>query len=226
MIRARALRSAPLPAWGLALLVLMLALAGCTNPFKPADPEPPSGDAIVEDFSSIDAMLNTMGSAIQTRTTNGANAYIHTFAESLVAGDRAFRAFHDQAVKAAWLQGAGGQPAPEPWTLPLERGLHSELSRIRPNDPGYVFSWIRDANSPGDDEIATDVWSVHIKYTLFATPATTDPVIIADGYADLLIQKVGSKWSIFEWHDRVDPDFGVNPPGDQRTFTYYRLESQ
>jgi hypothetical protein len=67
---------------------------------------------------------------------------------------------------------------------------------------------------------------VHIKYTLYAEPASTDPVIIAIGFADLLIQKVGSRWSIFEWHDRFDPDSGVNPSADQRSFTYYRLESQ
>jgi len=223
MNRARTLRHALAPS-ATGLLALLL-LSGCTNPFTPANPEPPSGDIVVEDFSSIDAMLTTMGTAIQTRTQNGADAYIHTYADSLTPADRAFRAFYDPAVKTAWVSGSNGQTPPDPWTLANERGLHSKLSSIRPNDP-YSFVWVRDPNSPADDEIATDVWSVHIKYTLYATPASTgDPVIIAAGYADLLIQKVGSKWSIFEWHDRLDPDFGVNPSGDQRTFSYYRLES-
>ena len=219
MTRPRLLRSA------LALGLLLLPLLGCTNPFKPADPEPPSGDAVVEDFGSIDDMLNTIATAIQTRSTNGANAYIHAFAESTTAGQRAFRAYHDPGAKQAWLTGSGGQTAPEPWLLPNERGLHSELSRIRPND-AYFFQWLPDPDSPGDDEIATDVFLVHRKYRLFATPVNTDPVIIAAGFADLLIQKDGARYSIFEWRDRVDPEFGVNPPGDQRSFTYYRLESQ
>jgi len=205
--------------------LLLIAASGCTNPFQPATPEPPSGNGVVEDFSSIDAMLNTMGTAIQTRSTAGADAYIHTFAESLTTSQRAFRAFYDEAAKAAWLAGSNGQQAPDPWVLQNERGLHSRLSRIRQNDE-YAFQWFRDTLSPNDTEIAPDVWSVHIHYKLFATPATTDPVLIAVGFADLLVQKVGQKWSIFEWHDRVDPDYGVNPNGDQRSFTYYRLDSQ
>lgn len=222
---ARPLRLALAPAAASALLAVLL-VGGCTNPFKPADPQPPSGEAIVEDFSSIDAMLNTMGTAIQTKSTNGADTYIRTFADSLTSSDRAFRAFYDPAALAAWLAGSKGQTAPDPWTLANERGLHSRLSSIRQNDP-YVFNWIRDTkNSPGDQEIAPDVWSVHIHYTLYAEPDGIDPVIIAIGYADLLIQKVGSRWSIFEWHDRVDPDYGVNPSADQKSFTYYRLDSQ
>ena len=222
----RTLRLAPAPA--LALSLLLFLLGGCTNPFKPADPEPPSGDIILEDFSSIEATLSTMATAIQARSTSGANAYIHAFAESTITGQRAFRAFHDPAAKAAWLIGSAGQPAPEPWLLVNERGLYSELSRIRPND-AYIFQFTPD-NGPGghgfDEEIATDVWSVHRHYELFATPANTDPVTIAAGFADMLIQKDGSHWTIFEWHDRVDPQYGVNPPDQQRSFTYYRLESQ
>jgi hypothetical protein len=218
------MRSLPTAIAAAALVLLPALLAGCTNPFKPADPEPPSGDAIVEDFSSIDNMLNTMGTAIQTRSTNGANAYIHTFAESTTAGQRGFRAFHDPAVKAAWLAGAGGQAAPEPWTLPLERGVHSQLSRIRPNDD-YIFQWRPDPLSGNDEEIATDVTSIHRKYELYATPANSEPVLIVSGYADMLVQKEGGRYSIFEWHDRVDPDYGVNSV-DVRCFTYHRLESQ
>jgi hypothetical protein len=222
MPRTRLLRFA------LALGVLLLPLLGCTNPFTPANPEPPSGDAVAEEFGSIEDLLHTMEAAIQARSTEGANAYIHALAESTVAGQRAFRAFHDPGAKAAWLSGAGGQPAPEPWLLLNERGLYSELSRIRPND-AYIFQFSPDDGPDGhgnDEEIATDVWSVHRHYELFATPANTDPVTIAAGFADMLIQKDGARWSIFEWHDRVDPKYGVNPPDQQRSFTYYRLESQ
>ena len=207
----------------LAPALLALLLAGCTNPFTPANPQPPSGDAIVEDFSSIDALLNTMGTAIQTRTTTGADAYIHAFAESTTTGQRAFYAYHDQSVKAFWTSTHLGQSAPEPWPLALERRLHSELSSIRQNDP-YIFSWTRDTQQSSDTEIAPDVWLVHIVYKLYATPATSDPVLIVSGFADLLIQQVGSKWSIIEWHDRVDPAYGATSV-DVKCFTYHRLSA-
>jgi hypothetical protein len=207
-------------------VALLLSLLGCANPFQPADPEPPSGDAVIEDFGTIDDLLNTMAIAIQTRP-NGADAYLHAFAESTTAGQRAYRGYHDPAAKAAWLAGSGGQTAPEPWTLQLERTLHSQLSGIRQNDP-YFFQWSSGPppGYPNDEEIATDVWSVHRKYQLYATPNNGEPALIASGFADLLIQNEGSRYSIFEWRDRVDPDFGVNPPADERSFTYYRLESQ
>ena len=217
------LRTARIPALGLPLLLLLLLVGGCTNPFKPADPEPPSGDVIFEDYGSIESMLNTMATGIQTRSTNGANAYIHAFAESTTAGDRAFRAFHDPAAKATWLAGSNGQGAPEPWTRLNELGLHSELSRIRPNAT-YTFTWGPDPGSVNDEENG-DVTSIHRKYQLYATETNTEPVLIVSGYADMLVQKAGGRYSIFEWRDRVDPDYGVNNV-DVRSFTYERLESQ
>jgi hypothetical protein len=82
--------------------------------------------------------------AIETRSTNGADAYIHAFAESTTTSQRAFRAFHDPGAKATWLIGSVGQPAPEPWhTACSSAGLHSELSRIRRNN-AYVFNWAPD----------------------------------------------------------------------------------
>jgi len=66
---------------------------------------------------------------------------------------------------------------------------------------------------------------IHRKYQLSAITANGDRVIIVSGFADMLVQQVGSRFSIFEWRDRVDPDYGVNSV-DVRSFTYYRLESQ
>jgi len=209
------------------LFALLLALPlGCNNPFKPADPPPPSGEAVPEEFGSIVDLLGTVKTAIETRTPNGADAYLHAMAESTSVGDHAFRAFYDPSVEAAWLINSGGQTAPEPWNLALERGLHSELSGILPNAP-YLFSWEDDPGHGFDTQIGTtNVWEVHRHYKLVAAPATGEPVIIAVGYADMLMIEQNSRFFIFDWHDRVDPAFGVNPPDFQRSFSYYRLESQ
>src|SRR5262249_28064649 len=116
-----------IPALG---LVFLLAL-GCENPFKPADPELPSGEAVPENFLSPAGVLPTRSIAIETRTVNGANAYIHAFSESTSTGDRAFRAFYDDGAKRLW-QGGTGTVAPEPWDITRERGLHTRLAGIRP----------------------------------------------------------------------------------------------
>jgi hypothetical protein len=39
------------------------------------------------------------------------------------------------------------------------------------------------------------------------------------------VQKANGRYSIFEWRDRVDTEYGVNSV-DVKSFTYERLESQ
>ena len=144
---------------GGAVLVFALLLGACTNPFKPAEPElGGGGDPVAEDFSSPDALLATMAEAIRNRSQNGSSAYLHAFAESTVAGDRAFRAFYDVGVKLSW-QASTAQVAPEPWDVGLERKVHSELSGILPTY-AYQWDWLPDTFSPNDDE-APDTVQYH-----------------------------------------------------------------
>ena len=114
--------------------------------------------------------------------------------------------------------------APEPWLRQNELGVHSELSRIRPNDP-YVFLFRPDPLSENDTDISPDVKLIHRHYVLQAKPVSSDTVTIVSGYADMLVQKANGRYSIFEWRDRVDPKYGVNSV-DVKSFTYERLESQ
>jgi len=216
--------------WAAAPLVVLLALLplGCTNPFMPAEPEPPNGQGPPEDFKTIEGLLATISLAIDAKSQAGSDTYIRAMAESTAVGDRAFRAFYDPGVRAAWLINSGGQIAPEPWNLFLERGLYSELSGIRQNDP-YRFEFTHDDGHGFDTEnpVGSGLWEVHRHYELKALPSTGVEVTIAIGFADLILFDNGSRFSIIEWHDRVDPDVGVNPSNtDERTFSYYRLESQ
>ena len=210
-------------------LAALLALpVGCVNPFQPASPEAPSGAPVIEDFKTPFKVLETMQAGIENRTINGANAYLHALADSTAAGDRAFRAFYDPAVKSSW-ESANQLSAPEPWDLRLERNLHSKLSEIRPTY-NYTFQWDLDPASPSDDDpnaAPDDTVQFHRHYTLFAAPTGGENEIIGIGFVDLSFQKESSgRWSIFRWHDRVDPAVGVNPAQpDQRTFSFWRLES-
>ena len=209
-----------------ALLLLVLLVGACTNPFKPADPEAPSNDGVPEKWATPEEVLQTIELALSSRSTNGATAYIRAFAESTVAGDRAFRAFYDGGVKAGW-QAATNLTAPEPWDLQKEVGVHSALSAIRPNST-YAFQFgDDDTGAPLDDDPAlSDTVQYHRKYTLLATPESGLGEIIAIGYVDFGIQKKDGRWSIYRWVDRVDPNVGVNPAAtDQRTMSWWRLES-
>ena len=210
------------------LLGLMLPLA-CVNPFKPANPEPPAPGGVPEFFSSPELVLDTMDRAIESKSSGGADAWLHAFAQSTQAGDRAFRAFYDDAVKRSWEDKEG--PAPEPWDVTLERGLPSKLFSISPN-ASYTFKWAGDpsAESDGVPGGSPDTVQFHRMYTLSATSANSSkPETIAIGFCDLSFQNTNGRWSIFRWNDRVDPAVGVtpgNPSTNQRTMTWWRLESR
>lgn len=219
-------RGRRLPALLLLGLVFGLLLGACVNPFKPADPELPDASGVLEDFSLPESVLVTIERAFSSHSTNGANAYLHAYAESTLFGDRAFRAFYDPAVKANW-QNSAQLTAPEPWDVNLERNVYTQIAGLRPSYL-YLWQWADDPDSPNDEDPAlADTVLYHRRYTLFA--ASTDGNIIeklAIGYADLSFQKKDGRWSIFRWNDRVDPAVGVTPAvPDERTMSWWRLES-
>lgn len=213
----------------LAMLAALALPLGCVNPFKPADPETGgSGSQVVENFKTPEDLLDTIKQAIEAKS-GGATAYLHAFADSTQAGDRAFRAIYDPAVKLGW-EGGSPQPAPEPWNLEFERGLHNYLGGIRQQDT-YTFKFTADSLS-GNDELDTEnnIWLLHRKYLLLSKSPTsgsdTQGEIIGIGFCDLSLLSRDSRWAIFRWVDRVDPAVGVNPAAtDQRTFTWWRLKS-
>ena len=209
----------------LVLLALALPLA-CVNPFKPADPEPPDSSGVPEFFDTPNNVLATMQVALESKSSGGANAWLHAFAESTQIGDRAYRSFYDPAVKQVWESGTS-LSAPEPWNIGLERSLPSKLFGIRAN-LSYAFAWEQDLGSQQDDDpAAADTAQFHRHYVLHAiTPNNANPPeIIGIGYVDLSFQRKNGRWSIYRWHDRVDDTVGVNPSNDQRTMTWWRLES-
>jgi hypothetical protein len=213
------------PPWRtLARLTLLAALVlplGCVNPFKPADPEPPDSSGVPEDFHTTAAVLQTMALAVDSKTSGGATAWLHAFADSQVVGDRGYRQYYDGAVKQNWETG-NTLKAPEPWDITLERNLPTKLFGIRPLGT-YDFEWGRDDGS-GNDEEGPDTTLLHRHYTLKSTQGNNEE-IIAIGYCDLSLVNLGSRWAIFRWVDRLDGTIGVNPSSDARAMSFWRLES-
>ena len=205
----------------LAALLLAYLAVGCVNPFKPAEPQRPDGSGVAERFNTPEDVLETLRLAVESKSQNGENAWVHAFAESLTTGDRAYRHFYDPAVKLTW-QSATSLTAPEPWDVALERGVPRFLFGVRQN-LGYSWQWGFDPYSTNDDE-AADTAQFHRKYTLVATNGSQAEVI-AIGYCDLSFQRKAGRWSIVRWNDRVDPTIGANPTNDQRTMTWWRLQS-
>jgi len=219
MIRSAWLRLLVVPL----LAATLLLPIGCVNPFEPADPEPPSGAGVPENFETPEDLLLTVELALSDKSPNGADAFLHAMAESTAVGDRAFRAFYDPGVKSLWLS-VPTRIAPEPWDITLERGLHSYLTTVR-LQAEYTFQFTAD-NVSQIDVIAPDTALVHRKYTLYASVSGGEDEVIAVGFCDLSLEFENNRWFIFRWNDRVDPSIGVNPADtDQRTFSWRRLES-
>jgi hypothetical protein len=226
----------------LATLAVCLVLpVSCSNSVAPVDP--PAGVSGASQFevgslsqklrkqrpnySTPDAVLATIALAIDNKSQAGAIAYVRAFSDPTAAiGTHTFQAIYDPAVLAQW-QLSSAETAPQPWDLALERGLPPELFDIRPQSR-YEFSWAPDPSAPGD-EIAGDTMLVHRRYRLVARspsdPSGASNEIIAIGSCDLSLERGHARWSVFRWVDHVDPTWGVNPTGDERSFTYYRLAS-
>ncbi len=215
----------------LRLTLCGLALAGlaasCSNPFRPAEPPPPSGGAVVENFATPNALLETIADAIANKGPSGQTAYANALAESTGVSTRAFYAFHFPAVVSNWRTISQREP-PNPWDLTLERNFYNYLVGVYETFD-YTFIWDRDFGSPNDDiDDASGTALLHRYYTLVASSESTlETKVIAVGYADLHLYKAEGRWFLYRWEDRIDPLVGVTPSDpDELSMGARRLDSQ
>ena len=206
----------------------------CTNSLEPAGLETPVQRSLQlarlpgSSYRTPDECLSTLERAIESKSGAGARAYLLAFSNpDAKIGTRAFQAVYDSRVLSAW-ESAQAQIAPDPWGIVLERGVPTELFRIRPNY-SYHFHWLRDPSAPNDDT-AADTVLFHRLYRLIASPprnvSGASDQIIAIGACDLSFERASGGWSIFRWVDHADPQLGPSPPNqDARSFTWWRLES-
>lgn len=205
-------RGWPLAAACAFALLAAAALGSCTNPFTPAQPELPSALTVPQDFSSVEATLATMATAMAAEGI-GADAYVAAFSDSTTPDDRAYRALYDQGVYDA------ASPAPPPWEKKYERLLFTHLQSLQ-NQFVYKLSWNPDPDSPSDgtplQTAHGDTVVIHRRYVLTAAPTadalTKSPDTLSIGRCDLSLQYLDARWSIFQWNDHALFPGEVNNP--------------
>lgn len=206
--------------------VLLVATAGCVNPFEPAKPEKPTSAPVVPNFSTPDGVLATIRLAIENKGASGRNAFYDALGDSTTGATPSFYAVHDPSVVDAWRIIAQRDP-PDPWWTWNEKRFYDYLISVLAQFT-YAFQWAPDNSQPIDkiDDVAGTA-ILHRYYVLQAT--STDgklQTIIAIGYADLYLQRLGGRWYLIRWEDRVDPAIGVNPIDPKnRTMGWRRLDS-
>jgi hypothetical protein len=179
-------------------------------------------------YRTPEECLSTLERAIESKSSAGATAYLLAFsAPDSKIGSRTFQAVYDNAVRRAW-ESAHAEFAPDPWGIVLERGVPTELFRIRPSDT-YHFQWLADPSAPNDDTVA-DTVLFHRRYQLIARPrrdvSGASDEVIAIGACDLSFERARGRWSIFRWVDHAGPQVGPTPPNqDEGSFTWWRLQS-
>lgn len=207
-----------------AAFVSVLAAAGCTNPFQPAQPQQPGAGSVAENFSWPDSTLATIRRALAARGQAGMQAYLDALADSASVDDRAYYAFFDPAVLSDWTTHGS---APDQWPRDYEQFFFQGLSNAR---TGYKYDfnwWTIDQHSQQEvyDDGAGDAL-LHRFYTLVVSTnnVATPPDTIAQGYADFSFVRQGGRWVLYRWQDRRDPTLALSDPVNH-SMTWYRLNS-
>jgi hypothetical protein len=199
---------------------LALGASGC-GLFEPVDPEAPSGSSgvVVQDYSTPDNTLATLGRGIHGKNSLGAAAaYIEGFADPAVHA-RGFEAEFDPIT-----QSRNPGRFPLTWGNAEERTFFGLFIQVSTNPYGLV--WERDDGSPNDEiDEASGTALLHRRYTVWDSTTATSARRIAVGFADLEFIRTPSPtaWVIVKWTDREDAaaDFGLG----ERSYGERRLNS-
>lgn len=214
-----------LPTVTLLAIGFVLAVSGCVNPFTPARSEAPRADeTITEDFSTAEGLLVTLSESIRVRGTTGRNAYTHALADSGGTGLTAFYAFHDTTDIRIWRNENNGL-VPGDWGKPQETPKFFDY--LGEQQPGLAYQCLLEEDNTSESDQDTPTFSLkHRHYEISASPedGSGEKTIIAVGYARLYMQKVGARWYLYRWEDRIDRAYGF-PPTDIITMGRLRMNS-
>ena len=216
--------------WALVLALCWFALAGaffggCDGLFRPAKPEGPALGVtpIRLVYSDPDSTLATMALGIEAKgRNNGRDAYLGGLADSTGPETPAFHQFFDPFVLDNCRNSPGCVLPPDDWNLLLESPFYGWFSSLRNEE--YDLQWIDDPTHPPTDDDANGIKIRSRKYVVTTLESHT---IIAQGFADLTFRlSAQGKWQIARWNDRVDPDVGVTPSGQQFSLGARRIQSR
>ena len=205
---------------------LLLAIAGCRNPFLPGQPAPPGveGETVTVpmDFSSPELLFSTLTTALNVKNKgNGVTAYIAAFADSGTQGV-ALRVEFDPSVVAE-REGRGIRvPA---WQRSYEVDFYKHLSTLAEGD--YSLALTRTLT---DDTTEPLRQVFNREYSLTSTGIDgASTTLLASGWAEIemrYVEEPAGQWVITRWTDHLlnpaDPD--PADPG-QRCFSRLRFDS-
>ena len=214
-------------------LLLWLGVPGCSNPFLPSQPEPPSSGeddvSVPVDFSTPELVLSTMAAAVSVRDRgNGVSAYLAALADSATQGVGAHFDFDPDVV--AERQGRGYSPPPGGWTVDEhEKAFYKYLPTLNTGD--FELTW---TDTLTDEAPDADHQALNRRYALVATaPDLSTTEFVSRGWARIEMQQIPgtagtpARWVVTRWSDHVlDAQTGPDPsdPG-LRCFSRLRIDS-
>lgn len=210
-----------LPILAAAWLLTTAALGPCAL-FKPAEPEEPTGGALIGDYSAYDSTLATMRRAVEAKgVQNSRQLYLDALATEAEAGaGEGFRASFDPLTVSRY-QAQGGVNVPSRWQRTEEERFLDVLV-ARNQGSGYRMTWQRYPEG-GDETIGDARVTVFRRYDILLVETSTGGTQpYASGWATLTLVRAGTSWRLVEW---VDGELTSAPPNTS-SFGLLRLESQ
>lgn len=189
------MRALRIPAGRAASALLIAALAAGCDLFKPAEPEPPDGDVILGNYTTVDSTLDTMARAVRAKgQLDGQNAYLRGLADPALDVGRTFVAEFD----AATLSGFQGS-VPNPWGRNEESSFYSNFA----GDDGLLAHDMEWGDGDRSDPVPTDSTATVIRsYRVLRLNATNSITTLATGYADMDFVRTPRGWVMVRWVDR------------------------
>ena len=207
------------------LLAALLGMAGCKNPFLPAQPQLPSGTeerAVDPDYATPEGVITTMQAAIAKKLQgNALDAYMGALADPT---KQPFGITFDLDPTVVADRQAAGKTIPV-WQRDYEKDFYRYLVGLNAGD--YSLAWTIDPASP--DVIDGDSAIVVRDYHVTATTSSGSVVDIAIGHAIFHMKQLAatpSRYVIVRWTDEViDTQTGPDPvnPG-RRSFSRLRID--
>jgi hypothetical protein len=192
------------------LIAVTVALTGCFESFRPAQPQPlpgsGGGETIPLRYDSPETTLATIEAAVTAKGAgNAKSAYLGGFANPATSDGVDFTTTFDPLVVERLI--AENREVPV-WDYRLEGFFYSDFVLLR--SAAYAMRWTAHPTAPPDVHNTEDA-TLHRRYhVILVDDAGNNLGWIARGLADLYFRRVDGDWVIVRWEDHLDPDADPN----------------